>query len=72
MVTIKLGSSPMVFAPNVFRFLLAMYDGGDRVNAVKILRAGWGLSASTARAVLSRKIDYRISGDDVIFQAAKK
>jgi len=62
------GFVPMgIHTPGLIRWAVAGFDGKRNNPIVKVIAESFGLKREVALAILTGEVDYRVDGDDVVF-----
>lgn len=57
-----------IHTPGLIRWAVAKYTGKGSDPIVRIIAESFSLKREVALALLSGEVDYRVDGDDVVFQ----
>jgi hypothetical protein len=66
----KLGSNEAVYAPGMVAWAIngAAFKS-DAPQMIKVIAAGWNVPAEAAKALVMKKVPYKIEGEAVVFEA---
>lgn len=65
-----LGSNEMVYAPGVVAWAInGAHFKKDAPKLVKVISEGWGVPVEAAKALVMKKVPYKIEGEAVVFEA---
>jgi hypothetical protein len=66
----RLVSTDGIFTPNIIKFAIHAYRSGNKLTAVRVMRAYGGLPREVIDGVLKGTIPYREDGDSVLIRHA--
>lgn len=70
MTEYRLGSNPLFYAPGIIAWAINGYAfKRDRKVMLRIVTEGWNIPKDVAVKLLSKKIDYTVDGETVVFEA---